>query len=215
MISVIIPTMWKFAPFLDFLVDVVNCRFVSDVIVINNDNSATPQHEIFLHPKLLVLDYGENIFVNPAWNVGVMYAKSNLICLANDDIIYDVRVFHKVIQYYQQDHGCYGISSRLAIDGDMEFLPAQGQDLFGFGQLMFLHKSKWIDLPPGLNVWYGDNFIFDIMSKYRCQNYIIKNLLFFTPHAQTTQHADPEMIQQEIKLYPSICKTYAMVSIHQ
>lgn len=214
MISVVVPTMWKFAPFLDFLVDVVNCSFVSDVVLINNHKDATPQHDIFDHPKLMVLDYGKNIFVNPAWNVGVMHTKSNIVCLANDDIIYDLRVFKKVLNNYQEDHGCYGISSRMNVQGDIEFLPALGNDLFGYGQLMFIHKNKWIDIPPELNVWYGDNFLFDMMIKYNYTNYIIKNLLCYTPHAQTSQHANPVMIQQEISDYPTVCNKYSMISLH-
>lgn len=214
MISIVVPTMWKFAPFPDFLADVMESPWVSDVVLINNHMDVTPQHKIFNHSKLKVLDYGVNIFVNPAWNVGVMHAKSDLVCLANDDIIYDSRVFRTVLDSYQMNHGCYGISSRMSVDGDLELIPALGQDLFGYGQLMFVHKSKWIDIPPQLNVWYGDNFIFDLMIKYQYTNYIIKNLLFYTPHAQTAQHANPHMIQNEILSYKNVCEHYGMISLH-
>lgn len=214
MISVVIPTMWKFTPFPDFLSDVADSAMVKEIIIINNDVPSTPQHTVFDHPKVSILDLGQNIFVNPSWNLGAMYCNSDIICLANDDVIYDLRIFNKISEHVSNTSGCYGISSRMNIDGDIEFIPALGHDLFGFGQLMFIPKNKWIDIPSELNVWYGDNFIFDLMVKNNYINYIIKNLLFYTPHAQTSQHANPDMIQQEIQDWPTVCNSYMMTSYH-
>jgi len=214
MISVVVPTMWKFVPFLNFLQDMVACDLISQIIVINNDNQATPEHKILAHAKITLLDYGQNLYVNPSWNLGVYHCKNDIICIANDDLLFDLRVLSKIIKEFLPTHGSVGIQSLGNNTGIMDFFPALGHDLFGFGQLMFIPKNKWIDIPPELNIWYGDNFIFDLMVKNNYINYIIKNLLFYTPHAQTSQHANPGMIQQEIQDYPRVCNSYLMTSYH-
>ena len=52
MLSVIIPTMWKYAPFLDYLEGVLEQNSVGEVIIINNNVYATPDSEVLAHEKI-------------------------------------------------------------------------------------------------------------------------------------------------------------------
>jgi hypothetical protein len=52
--------------------------------------------------------------------------------------------------------------------------------------LMFMHKTNWIPIPDGLDLFWGDNFIYDTQFLMMDQNYIITNLLHHTPYASTT-----------------------------
>ena len=80
MISIIVPTMWRYEPFLDFAQYLVRIDVVSELIIINNDNTKTPKHPVLNHPKVRMLDFGQNIFVNPAWNIGVQAAREDIVC---------------------------------------------------------------------------------------------------------------------------------------
>lgn len=206
MISVVVPTMWKFAPFPDFLASIVDNKFISDVVVINNDRQHTPDRNLWNHDKIKMLDYHTNLYVNPAWNLGVMHSKSDIICLANDDLIFDPRIFKKIADCLQPDHGCYGIQSFCKHTGDIVFEKYEQQPIHGFGQLMFVHKKNWIDIPHGLNIMYGDNFVFDMHKNHQLPNYIVKNLLHYTPCSQTIKLIPTR--SDESQIYLSLCKEW-------
>lgn len=203
MISVVIPTMWKFAPFPDFLASIVTNPVVSDIIIINNCRQDTPTHAVWQNSKITMMDYGRNLFVNPSWNLGVMYTQSNIVCIANDDVIYDPRIFQKINNQLQLEHGCYGICNVCPTSGDVYFEQHIDQPILGFGQLKFIHRKNWIDIPAHLNIMYGDNFVFDMQKKYKRSNFLIKNLLHYTPGGQTSQLIRTP--SQESDRYLSIC----------
>lgn len=211
MISVIIPTMWKCEFFPNFLSDLVLSELINEVIIIDNDpQSAT---ELPNNPKITLLNFGRNIFVNPAWNVGVSYSTSPIVCLANDDIIFDLRVFDKIAEQMQCHHGLYGLKVNHQTDGDLRFDPYFADDLFGYGQLMFVWKKNWIDIPPNINVYYGDNFLFDTQISQSRTNYLIKNLLYWTPYAQTTTNFH-SFLNRETVEYAKICADMRINRFH-
>ena len=213
MISIVVPTMWKFAPFPDFLSEMADHHQVSDVILVNNSRDNTCAHRVMEHPKVTVFDFGQNIFVNPSWNLGMMHATSDLVCIVNDDVIFDLRLFDRIIEHWQDDHGVYGLC-HLDHDGeDIKFLEHTSQNVFGFGQLMFVGKKNWIDIPPELNVYYGDNFIFDYHKIKFNRNFLIANLLHYTPHAQTTRDFGSFLNQEGIE-YAKICSDMKIYRIH-
>lgn len=210
MISVVVPTMWKFAPFLNFLQDMVACDLISQIIIINNDNQATPLHKVLLDSKITLLDYGQNLYVNPSWNLGVHHCKNDIICIANDDLLFDLRVLSKILKEFLPTHGCVGVQTWATTNtGLINYISAWGQDLTGFGQLMFVYKSNWVDIPCELNIAYGDNFIFDIHRKFHMSNYLIVNMLHWTP-ANVTSSQIISINGNESVRYLEICKKYNM-----
>lgn len=81
---IIIPTMWCSPLINEMLPMYCASKMVSKVIIIDNKPSDRPGN-LFSHRKIILLPQVSNIFVNPAWNLGVSYTSQYPI-LANDDI---------------------------------------------------------------------------------------------------------------------------------
>lgn len=174
--SVIVPTMWKCDKFPQFVDSLCHSHLIDEIIIINNDGTKTPKHEF--HSKIIFIDLPSNIFVNPAWNLGVQFCKNNLICLMNDDIQFDVSVFHFLNDRINEDMGVIGL------DITMENLPYQLKEIrtrpHGFGSLMFFHKKSYTKIPRELKFFYGDDWLLHHNIKAGKKNFIIKGLKFST-----------------------------------
>jgi len=233
MISVIIPTMWKFRPFLQFLEDLLDSSAVGEVIIINNDISKTPVDHILSHPKVRMYDFGKNIYVNLAWNFGVAQSKFDNICLLNDDVIVDLKLFTRMDKFLSAEIGLCGISpgkqeefGQVPItSGEIDIVhcnvPYDPRTHFGLGTLMFFHKDVYVPIIDGLDLYWGDNFIYDTMYYKTNENYLITNTFFYTPYAQTTstiQNAN-EILQREHIVYnremPSIINELRISNSHR
>lgn len=206
MISVVVPTMWKYSPFLDFISYVVRNEVVSEVIIINNNATATPNHHILTHPKVKLFDPGRNIFVNPAWNFGIAVSAENKVCILNDDIIFDLKLFYKVDDFLNESIGSIGLNAGIVemkqtpvTNGEIIFEPYTNQMCYGFGNLMFIHKAHWRPIPQGLDVWYGDNYIFDYYFFKGFQNYFISNMLHHHESSTTVNTVFQERREIEIR----------------
>jgi len=186
MITITVPTMWNFDPFLDFISDIVDIDVISKIIIINNNRSKTPQKKILEHKKINVIDFGKNIYVNPAWNLGVKFSKTEWVCIMNDDLIFDTKIFYKLKYIDDPNVGSIGLNSGKVeygqtpvTDGQITFEPYVDQVCQGFGELMFIKKSNWLDIPKELLIAFGDNYIFDSHYFRGLQNYFITNMFHF------------------------------------
>ena len=198
MITVVVPTMWKYAPFLKFVEDMVEVPSIGEIIIIDNDPSVTPTSSIFTHPKVNCISYGKNIYVNPAWNIGTKIAKYDKICLINDDVIVDLKLFHRMDQFLNPNIGLCGICPGNVKDfnqipittGEIILLhcatPYDYRFHFGLGTLMFFHRDVYVPIIDGLDLYWGDNFIYDTLFYKLNQNYHITNTFYHTPFAVTT-----------------------------
>ena len=191
--SFVVPTMWRcnniFLPFLD---ELCSCDLVDEIIIINNDNDRTPDYD-FSNPKIKMADFGRNTFVNPAWNYGVKVSQNDRICIVNDDISYDLKVLEKIYDMLTPEAGIFGLCPGVSdfdqipvTDKSIDIVEWTGQHTYGFGCLMWIHKKSWIDIPAGLDIYFGDNFIFDIQLRQGKKNYIVANLEFYSKFAVTT-----------------------------
>jgi hypothetical protein len=212
--SVIVPTMWRVAhQFINFLRPLCDNPLVDEIIIINNDTTKTPKHGLS-NPKINIVNFSENIYVNPAWNYGVSIAKNNKICLLNDDIMFDIRLFTKLENLITKNNGVFGL-----YPGDSNFYQEPNttknidierqykQRCMGFGCLMFLHKDNWRNIPDELKIFYGDDFIFDYHARVLNKpNFIIKNLDFYTPYSVTSNDLSITngFIEREGEAYKSI-----------
>lgn len=188
--SIVIPTMWRYTPFCDFVQSLVDMEIIGEVIIINNDMELTPDHTVLKHHKVQLCNQQANIGVNPAWNLGVIGSKYTNICLMNDDVVFDLAVFYRVANILSQ-------GKLLVIDvkrfddttvntGRIKIDPiATTENLFHFGSLMFMSKTDWIPIPNGLRIFYGDNWIWETMRRRFEQTYAISELLFYTPGSVT------------------------------
>lgn len=215
MITIVIPTMWRYAPFLNFLKYAIKLDIIDQAIIINNDNTKTPNDSVLNNTKIQLVDFGKNIYVNPAWNFGVNASKTNHICIANDDILFDIRLFYKIEEFVNDTTGVIGLSRGAEgfgqtpiTTGEIEFEEFNGQSCYGFGELMFVQKKFWRDIPAGLDIGFGDNFIFDYNYFSGRKNYLISNMFHHHAVSQTTNSL-PESVryefwQRETKIYEDV-----------
>jgi len=191
--SVIVPTMWRVADqFVEFVGKLCEHKSVNEIIIIDNNNTKTPSAGLD-HPKIRMLDFGTNIFVNPAWNVGVETSKNDKLCIVNDDVVFDTDLFDKLKNMLNEDNGVFGLcpgepdfSQPPITTKTIDIVPWAGEHTYGFGCLMFINKKSWVPIPDGLDIYYGDNFIFDLQLKRGKPNYIITNMDFYSQFAATT-----------------------------
>ena len=190
--TVIVPTMWRAADqFVEFLHTLCNCDSVGEIIIVNNDNTKTP--EDLEHPKIRMFDFNRNTFVNPVWNLGVKEAQFSHICIVNDDVVFDTAVFEKLQDQLTDQNGLFGLCPGVSdfnqppvTDKSIDIIPWTGQHTYGFGSLFFLNKAIWTPIPDGLDIYFGDNWAFDVQIVAGRQNYLITNMDFYTQFAVTT-----------------------------
>ena len=200
LLSVIIPTMWRCQDmFKDGLEIYLAHPLVGEVIIINNDVAATPNWELLNHPKLRMFNQKANIKVNPAWNLAVKESRYNKIALANDDIEFDSRLIDRVVPRITPEVGLHGpiygrpdLGQVETVNDNIDFIEWKpGDCIHPYGQIMFVHKDNYVPILDGLNLYFGDDWLFHHQLMNGRKNYMIYNLKFFTPGSQTC--CDPEV----------------------
>ena len=99
--SVIIPTIWVGINLPEMLKRLYECEQIGEVILINNAKDKTPDFE--RHEKLVYVEPNQNIFVNPAWNMGVRLAKYNYIINTQDDVLFNVNNLVRFINHIENN----------------------------------------------------------------------------------------------------------------
>ena len=208
--SVVVPTMWRAGlQFTEFAQALCNSPYVGELIVINNDSSKTPD-DFPANDKIRMFDFGRNIFVNPAWNLGVKESRFDRVCILNDDVAFDLGLFERLQGRINPSTGVFGLcpgtpdfNQPPVTDGMIDIIPWTGQHTYGFGCLMFVHKKSWQPIPQGLDIYYGDNYIFDLQLHRKKTNYLITNMVFQTPFAATTSDTSitAGVLERETPIY--------------
>ena len=208
MISVIIPTLWKPLEIKLLLEKVNSSSYVGEIILINNDSSKTPEYLVELK-KIKVIDFGKNIYVNPAWNFAVKESKFDKLCLLSDDVLFDENVFELVNPRIDPSIGTIGphglsISKIYAKSPFMEIVPS---DKFwhGYGTLLFLHKQNYIEVPKKFQINFGDRWQYDYNAIQKRQNYFITQFVLKTTMGTTSKlfnqiTEEEERIHREVYL---------------
>ena len=162
-VSVIIPTIWKSEYTLELLQRYLDCEWVGEVILIDNNKAETPQ--ISSHKKLKVVTPTNNIYVNPAWNMGVELSSNKIITISNDDILFDVNEYYNILSQCEMvlEIGYIGSHSdnyklNQTKEPIIEWYNNQN-NTGGWGCLFSFDKKNWKTIPDRLKIWYGDNFI--------------------------------------------------------
>lgn len=164
--SVVIPTLWKSNRIGKLLFDLIKCEFVDEIILIDNGGKFFEYFEALDKVKLVQVE--ENIYVNPAWNLGIKLASNDCIALLNDDINFNPNIFELINSNILQTTGIIGMGEGNYKDNiDEETSPylekwQPGVNDWGWGCFIMLHKTNWIDIPDNIKIWYGDNFIKDV-----------------------------------------------------
>lgn len=194
--SIIVPTMWRCKNlFKRTLEGMVEHSLIDEILIINNEVESTPSNwNILSNHKIKMKNQLENIKVNRAWNLGVEESKNEIICLLNDDVLFDLKLFDKIKDKIIPESGVYGLitgedkfNHPQFTDGSIDFIEWKlGDNIHGFGQLMFLHRNNWKPIIDGLEIYFGDDFIFHSQLLKNLKNYKICNIIWESPMASTT-----------------------------
>ena len=162
--SVIIPTMWCSDLIFKLLDNLESSYFVGEIILIDNDKSKRPAH-IRNTDKIRIIEQEENIYVNPAWNLGVELSNYPNICVSNDDLVWNVRLLPYILENIHLGIIGQATSNYYEGDGDLDIMSI-GERNWGWGCCFFLLKSKWIPIPEVLKVACGDDWLVSKIPPY-------------------------------------------------
>lgn len=158
--SVIIPTLQR-AKELHELVEMCAAHpRVLEVLVINN----APEPLSWESPKVRVLQQEQNIYVNPAWNLGAREARGKYLAIINDDVLFEPGLFDYLSRLLRRRWvGIVGPDGAyLNRDGQaLRWRPAAHAHVTsGFGMLMALRREEYTPIPDDLLIWGGDDWLF-------------------------------------------------------
>jgi hypothetical protein len=163
--SVVIPTMWKRPDITARLIrQIAAADCVDEIIIIGNAPTPSPLR----CEKARILQQDSNIYVNPAWNLGVQHSKNENLIIINDDLLISSNMLGFMSTVDLSKIGMIGIgqSSLSEIDDDLDFDSPQSLKLstrmnYGYGTCMFIHKSNYHEIPPAMKIYFGDSFLYD------------------------------------------------------
>lgn len=160
MYSVIIPTLWKSNRTISLLEDLNKCKFITDIILIDNTSSNKTIVQNF--NKVNYINPGKNLYVNPSWNLGVVLAKEDNLIICNDDINFNSNLYCGILSqvdlYKMGIIGNFYKNYELTSPTTPKIHPKTNNEP-GWGCLMAIHKLNWVPIPDKLKIWCGDSFI--------------------------------------------------------
>lgn len=174
-IDIIIPTMWSDKNFIARLEKYCNYSTVNKIILIDNQKSKRPTNSILNHPKIELVCYNKNIYVNPAWNEGYYRSEGDILAILNDDIFVDERLFEFIqsldmseidiigsylrgtISNYSIQENFYEKEELLKVNVNKS-IPI-GSQCYAFGVCMFIKKSSYKVIPSLYKIWFGDDYL--------------------------------------------------------
>ncbi len=234
MIFVIVPTMWRAPHYKKMLPLLDKHPLVGEIIVIDNDTSQTDQSILDLK-KIVYLPQKENIYVNPAWNLGISVSKYDELFILNDDCLINSNCLTQIIWKISADKGILGFSElsycgysfetfdqmcSMGIGSVVEFEPVDvlnniqtsGMPHFSYGSAMFLHKESYYTIPEEFKIYFGDLFIFLMNLKHKKINYTIEEGLVCTKMSSTVSNENPQ-IEYERKIFNDVFGRYELLNL--
>lgn len=169
MISVVMPTIWRGSCIENELPKLLECSDVFEIILINNSPQNTPSwyEQYKNNNKILEIKLSRNVYVNPAWNIGVAASSSKYVMLHQDDISFDDYHFLKDILNKLEnenvligcDAGCFKNNENTGI-----VFNNINQRTYGYGCSMFFRKSSYKNIPSFYKLWKGDDCLIELFK---------------------------------------------------
>lgn len=158
--------MWYSDKIFKLLDNLESSPYVGEILLIDNNKGKRPA-QINDTDKITILEQSQNIYVNPAWNLGVELSKFDNICITNDDLIWDVRVLEFISQVISvgiigQNCSNYDRNSELI----PKIEPMIGRE-WGWGCCFFVHKSNWKPIPSQLKIACGDDYLIKEIPSFK------------------------------------------------
>lgn len=177
LIDLVIPTLWKHGSFYkNYLDEYISYTEINNIIIIDNDITNRPNISMLENNKIKFLNYGSNIYVGPAWNKGVEFSATEIVCILSDDIFVarDVFTFVSKLDFKDIDiiGNKYGTNSEQIelIKLNHDKTKPLGQQCRGFGACMFIKKEKYVVIPDDFQILFTDDFLV-----HNCNNIYVLN----------------------------------------
>lgn len=156
----VIPTLQRSAALLPLLRQLDDHPLVAEVVLI--DNASLPLSERYRGVRRI--DPGENLYVNPSWNLGVAESTTDMVALCNDDVLFTPSLIDAAARALRLPVGLVGPSNVCfkgiwGPGGKARFRPTYRRPS-GFGTLMFLRRDSYIEIPSSMKIWFGDDWLF-------------------------------------------------------
>jgi len=204
MITFVIPTLWKSNRVYDTIDSVKRCQNQDiELIIIDNTNSDFESDD----HRIKVIKQKQNIFVNPAWNLGVSISKNQYVCLLNDDLSFNITCllnnFDNLVKA-DPNFGIIGLSKHnFNVDhynNDSDILSLVHLDCrtFGFGCAMIFRKENYVQIPECFEVFFGDDYLYyynkDLFGRkiYRIENFKTPGEISITSRGFEDSHMQQE-----------------------
>jgi glycosyltransferase involved in cell wall biosynthesis len=196
MISIIIPTLWQSDCIYETIRDFTYCDLEGmELIIIDNANSSYK----FYANRLTMVKQPENIFVNPAWNLGVEMAKNDTICLLNDDITINLKTLYANVSRFPE-YGMIGfdanrnLTQTLNNDDEVWELEETTCRSLGFGCMMIMPKAYYEPIPSDLKIYFGDDMLYWLNKDFfKRKVYNIPNLKAIGELSKTSRPYEPQL----------------------
>lgn len=213
MISIIMPTLWIGEYYKKMLPILNDHKLIHEIIVIDNDPSSADQ-EILKLNKIRHFPQKENIYVNPAWNLGVDESTQDVICLYSDDVLFDINCLEMVYEKCKPENGMVGFSLEAISEksDNIEFIkshfssweetnisPTQTMH-YRFGICMFMHKNAYYRIPNEYKIYYGDTHLFDQNVLNGKQNFKINSCAVATKMKTSTKNFN-DIVESDKKYF--------------
>jgi glycosyltransferase involved in cell wall biosynthesis len=193
--SVIIPTLWKSDRTDQLIKDLSESEFVDEIIIIDNASIYEMDRTI---EKVRIVSRGENIYVSPAWNMGVELARNEYIAICNDDINFNPNIFGLFLA--NEVEGIVGQASDN-YNKSYDIIPGLGKlegiRPWGWGSLLLTQKKYWIPIPEELKVWYNDDFMTEINP---CSKWVLHNFTILTEMSTTSDLPEFNLIKENDRI---------------
>lgn len=173
--------MWRAPKFITALESYVNAPGLNKIIVIDNDYRRRPKHPVLQNARIELINYGKNIYVNPAWNEGYYRSKTTVFGIINDDITVNPDLFKDISQldftnidligvHLQGTPDNYNIAAHANPKDELFKLnvnknEAIGGQSYAFGVCMFVKHTSYSVIPSLFQIWFGDDYLVQ-----RCEN---------------------------------------------
>lgn len=167
MISVIMPTMWV-GPYYDTMLHAFNEHpLVGEIIIIDNDPEISDPTVLALS-KVKHFPQPQNIYVNPAWNLGAKLAQYDKLCLYSDDVKFNVAILDRIHDYIDAKYGLMGFKADcvwetthiMYDDGKKASLSITDKPNSVYATCLFVHKDSYHEIPEELKIYWGDTYLF-------------------------------------------------------
>lgn len=238
MISVIMPTIWLGPYYASMLPKFNDHPIVGEIIIIDNDVKKINQ-EIVNLSKVRYVPQKENIYVNPAWNLGAKLAKFDKLCFYSDDVKFDISILDTIAEQITTSNGLFGFhkhvinlkdveidddgnfwncttlgpirySSEITYNKDIIFCEIEAMHP-KYAICFFAHKQSYYDIPEELKIFYGDSYLFYKNRIEGKANYEIQGADVLTFMGSSSSTFDPNTIFLE----QSKAKKYIDPLIHK